>query len=167
MKRMLTLAAWVVVLACAVDARAQSLRAMDAASASAVETGLAKSQTFRELASELEASDVVVHVVTAIFSKPGERQRTQLVRDVAGTRYIRITLKAGETANDTVGWLAHELTHAVEIARDVTARDAQDLARLYRRIGRIESDGGYETEAACRARVVVVAELRGRGRDDR
>jgi hypothetical protein len=68
-----------------------------------------------------------------------------------GTRWLRITLEAGNRRLEQMAWLAHELRHAVEVAGAPDVQDMDGLGRFYARIGTNLGDGHFETDAAVNA----------------
>jgi hypothetical protein len=64
--------------------------------------------------------------------------------------------------DDAVGWLGHELQHALEVAAAADVTNEAGLERLYRRIGRLQVHqvSRFETDAAVRAGEQVLAEVR-------
>lgn len=138
------------------------VRPMDTISALALERGLQESPRFRALVAELDASDVIVHVVASPVMPLGTTGTMRFVARLGDTRYIRVTLASQVTRDLRVVTLAHELHHACEVARsDAGSHDA--VRRLYQSIGRavpgrheaFETDGAQVTAAA------VWYELRG------
>ena len=112
-----------------------AVRAVDPIVIVALARGSARSATFRALLSRLQASDVIVHVERRA---PGGRAFgfTRFVVSSPPARYLRITLHVDSADDATVGLLAHELQHAVEVADAPWVRDEASYGALYRRIGR-------------------------------
>jgi len=153
-------------LVCASPAPAQTphVRPMDAVARLALERGVEESARFRALLDELDASNVIVHVM-AVRSLPlGVVGTMRFVGSIGETRYIRVHIAATSPPALRVATLAHELEHACEVARSpATTHDA--VRDLYRRIG-AEVPGArdaYETAAAQLIGAEVLAELRGLG----
>ncbi len=112
-----------------------------------IETALASSETVRTLAAEIAASDLIVYVELAGLGTPG-RAKTVFVTANAYTRFVRITLTLAPVF-DLIPLLAHELQHAVEIARAPEVRDDDALRVLYARIGADpQEQHAFETQAA-------------------
>jgi hypothetical protein len=128
-------------------------------------SGAGRSTTFSRLLDEIATSDVIVYVDLDPYAGL-EHQGIQLdglLRFVgigSETRFVVVWLRPQRTDDEMIVSLAHELHHAVEVvrARDVTSQDA--LLRLYRRIGRSDNPGRFETEAAQETAARVAAELR-------
>ncbi len=139
------------------------VRAVDRSAEAALNLGLSSSSHFRRLVAEIEASDLIVHVLIAI-SLPGRVDgATQLTSAGRDDRYVRILLSSDVPRGHRTAVLAHELQHACEIARS-GARDAAAVRRLYETIGRaVESQSeAYETTAAIEAGLQVWSELQPR-----
>jgi hypothetical protein len=161
-------ASWVLVVllfAGAVPARAQPLshvRALDSISRIALARGLHESPRFRALVDELEASDVIVHVVATPTMPSGTVGTMRFVARLGDTRYVRIDLASLAARDLRVSTLAHELEHACEVAR--SAAGSHDAVRaLYRAIGHAVPGirEAFETDGAQQAGAHVWGELRG------
>jgi hypothetical protein len=142
------------------------VRPLDPSAAGALERGQHHSGRFRELVRELNASDVIVHVVTSPGLAPGVAGTTRFVAHLGGARYLRVDLASTLSPNLQVVILAHELQHACEVARSA-ASSSSDVRTLYEGIGRALSGQPtlFETAEAVRTGLEVSHELRtGRGR---
>ena len=95
---------------------------------------LARSSTARDLAGQIESSDVIAYVQLA-SELPGGRAATRFVVTTAGNRFLRVVLGAMTNPADRAALLAHELQHVVEIAHAPDVRDEKGLRQLYARIG--------------------------------
>ncbi len=110
-----------------------------------------RSATVRALAHEIAASDLIVYVEMGRPAPPAIAT-TALVTATPRARYVRITLDAMTPPNALVPLLAHELQHAVEIARNPDVRSSEDMRRLYARIGvDTREKMSFETTAALAA----------------
>lgn len=148
----------------AAPARAQQssrVRALDELAHEALRRGVSDSALFRRLVTELEASDLVVHVVTTFVLPAGTIGTTRLSSSGSGYRYVRITIDTELSPEDRIAILGHELQHACEIARS-SARDSQAVRALYQAIGRPVSNtrDAYETSAAIRVGTQVWFDVR-------
>jgi hypothetical protein len=113
-----------------------------------IEHLLDRSATARALVSELETSDVIVYVQLAP-NEAGGHAATQFVTATRRDRFLRIVIGAMTPPYERGSLLAHELQHAVEIARDPEVRDDEGMRRLYGRIGENRSArASFETAAA-------------------
>jgi hypothetical protein len=110
------------------------LRSANAPAQRVLERALNDSPTVRALASEITASDLIVYVEIAHLESRA-RATTELVTVTAQNRFLRITLQTLTPPYDLIPLLAHELQHAVEIAREPSVRDTASLRALYTRIG--------------------------------
>ena len=109
---------------------------------------LACSETARALVAAIEASDLIVYVQFTP-EQPAGRGATRLAVASPVYRYLRIVLGARTHPKDRPSLLAHELQHAVEIARAPEVRDDEGLRRLYGEIGEDpHARTGFETTAA-------------------
>jgi len=157
----------VFVVCASVEAGAQSarIRALDEGAREALEEGLAGSPEFRRLASELDESDLIVHVVS-VETLPGKAAGTTLLSSsVQRHRYVRISVLNHLAPDDRVAILGHELQHACEIAHS-RAFDTASVRSLFQSIGqRVEATReAYETAAAIDAGTRVWHDLRRRSR---
>ena len=135
---MLRITAAVLCLACSTSIHANSkmprLRSATAAAQRLIDRALIDSATIRALASEIESSDLIVYVEIAHLDSRS-RATTELVTTTARDRFVRVTLPTLTPAMDLIPLLAHELQHAVELAREPSVRDAASMRALYARIG--------------------------------
>lgn len=142
-----------------------SIRVLNPALAGALKDALAASTTLQAIVEEIEHSDLIVHVVGL---RPHERRRhlgtMQFVTASPTHRFLRVSVDVQLTADRRAGMLAHELFHALEVARARTVVDRQSFAALYRRIGESSSMGlaleCFETADAQRAGRQVQREVR-------
>jgi hypothetical protein len=125
---------------------------------------LARSAIARSLAAEIEASDLIVYVeLTARV--PRGRAATRMVATTGTARYLRVVLGMMTHPSDRGALLAHELQHAVEIARARDVRDDDGLRRLYAAIGENRrAQYAFETTEARRVAAEVQREITGAGR---
>jgi hypothetical protein len=137
------------------------VRPLDSWADETVDRGLTRAAIVRELVEELEASDLIVHVQTVNSLPAGTAGQTRLSGDAGGARYVRIQLDRSLLPDERAAILAHELQHAIEIARS-TARDDGGLRELFERIGHhAGSPRVFETPAARKAGTRAWFELRG------
>jgi len=121
-----------------------------------VEESARRAPSIQALLDRLEETDVIVYVRMRVFDQVALEGRTgMLTTTAAGQRYLVIELACGRPAVTTMATLAHELYHALEIARQPAIVNAQTLAAYYRRHG-VETGGlpgrlTFETEAAEQA----------------
>jgi len=137
------------------------IRALDARAAVAIEAGLRRSPTFRALVDELEQSDLVVYVYTTPYLSRHVSGGLSFVGVSATDRFVKIALDLDLTPDQMVYILAHELQHALEVARASHVKTQRDFDGFYRHVG----IGGalahtFETAAAQQTGLQVRRELR-------
>jgi hypothetical protein len=117
-----------------------------------------RSATFRRLVEDIDASDSYVYVNVG---KCGHDVRACLARVTASgpRRFMWVKVDANKADWDLMGSIGHELRHALEVIAEPSVRS--DAARffLYERIGRHETRGVRETQAATDAGATVRREL--------
>ena len=159
---------WVVVAAVAGSSspdpsldRGPAVRAGSERARALLEKTLLDSPTARALAVDLAATDVIVYLELTTSPRIA-RAATMFVIRTRECRFLRIALNASLSPWDLGPLLAHELRHALEIARAPEVRDRHDLRALYQRIGRVEADSTqFESAAALDTERIVRAELYG------
>jgi hypothetical protein len=121
---------------------------------------LAGSATARAIAAELAATDVIVYV--AYTPSPAIKTGTTALVITAGTwRYVRIQISRWLAGWDHGPVLAHELWHAVEIARAPDVRDDAGMRLLYRNARtEVADQHRFDTAAARDVQRTVHVELR-------
>ena len=129
----------------------------------AIQQGMSRSKTFRDLIAALNKSDVIVYVIHA----PIARDRSfaaymdHSVTLAGRHRYVRIFVgrKAGDAT--TIATIAHELQHASEVADAPEVGRTLSATELFQRIngGGCLSGQCYETLAALNVQELVTAEL--------
>ncbi len=129
------------------------VRPVDRIAAVLLQNGATRSATFRTMIETLERSDLIVFVETRALP-PKVEGRLQLMAAGRDCRYIRISVGIPGFETDLVGWLAHELHHAVEVAGAPEIRDQQSLLRFYHRVGFVHENAAETLEAQQTQRVV-------------
>jgi hypothetical protein len=119
-----------------------------------------RSALVRDMVSELEASNVIVHIESSRLLPSGVGGTTRFVTSQGGYRYLRISLSIWLPPSDRVAILGHELQHAVELARsNVTDRDG--VRRLLHAEGYlVRGDDFFETREALRVEKRIRMESR-------
>lgn len=138
-----------------------NVRPLDGISRRAFDTGYRQSASFRALVDELEASDVIVHVVTVVGLPVGLSGELRFVAGLDDARHVRIHLDWDLSPRQRIAALAHELQHACELARSDAATTAEFRA-LFEAIGTQAFVGNaerYETPAARETGKRVLIEL--------
>lgn len=124
------------------------VRPEDACARAMVSEGAESSPTVAGLLATVEASDVVVYVRCGI----GLRRKGLLTFVARGgsLTYLLIRVELSQHGPERVATLAHELTHAAEVAEArPPVRSESDLEALYRRIGiRGDRTGEFESRMA-------------------
>lgn len=136
------------------------IRTVDDKAAALLRAGIGRSATFRQLVDAVEHSDLVLYVEARQLTLPAQ---LQFVSATPGGRYLRVSVRVLGLDDDLVPWLAHELWHAVEIARAPEVRDRPSLLRFYEKIGGGFRSGGsieMETVQAQETQERVLRELR-------
>ena len=122
------------------------LRPLDALARALVADAEQSSAIVRQLVEVLECADVVVYVRTALGVET--RGRLSFVAHGDPLTYVLVRIDLNQGPRERMAALAHELTHAVEIAEaSPPVRAEADLAALYRRIG-LPGPTGREIESA-------------------
>jgi hypothetical protein len=122
-----------------------------------------RSPTVRAQLEEIEQSDVIVYVSARVFPSQMLEGRTGFIAATRRTRFLAIELACPRTRDAQIATLAHELHHALEIARAPWVVGAETLARYYETIG-VATDSAhdrltFETEAARETAARVRREL--------
>ena len=126
------------------------VRGLSPAARSLITEAARESATVRRLMDALETTDVVAYVeVPADTWASAPLASLTLVGASARQRVVLIRVDRWAAAtSERAPKVAHELQHALEVARDPTVHDALTLRRLYARIGWEAGDGQFETTAA-------------------
>jgi hypothetical protein len=123
--------------------------------------GFSGSPTFRRLVEALNASDVMVHV--RHHGMP-DGFRGYLVHDVLeanGVRYLQIAIDARGPAARLIPLIAHELQHALEVARVPSVGRSLGIADYFEKIADHPCRAKcFETAAAVGVQEDVSRELR-------
>lgn len=141
------------------------IRTTDRRIAGAVDLGLRESQTFRDLAARVNASDVIVYVEADCVMPSGLDGRLTFLSATGGYRYVVVKVNAALSLPRLASLLGHELQHAREIADSDAIVDAATLSQAYAHgIGyrnRVTGWSGpaYDSEAAIRAGEEVLREV--------
>ena len=99
--------------------------------------GVRESETFKTLIERVNQTDTIVYVEHGICAF-GHFQAClpHSIAAVGRTRYVRVIISERAVGAPELALIAHELQHALEIATDPTVRTADDITRLFRRLGR-------------------------------
>jgi hypothetical protein len=127
-----------------------------------MDTGLARSATFRWLVKTLGQSDVIVYVEPKRTRQALGGYLAHSIVTAGGYRYLRVAIEVHGADGRLVPLLAHELQHAVEVSQDPEARDADGLERLFSRLAIMFGCAGStcsETQAAKDIEATVRTEI--------
>ena len=151
MRQQLAGVAFAAIAASAVNLHAQSMapavRAEGPAVRDVIVGGMTRSATFRDLASRLDSSDVVVYVR---FSPCVGNVAACLLwaSESSGIRRLVIKLdRAGRSPTELIALLGHELQHANEVASAPEIRDLASFRKSFAARG-AKNTHGFETEQA-------------------
>jgi hypothetical protein len=147
------------------DDGAMHVRSTDAAMLEVFRDGSRRSKTFKSLVDALNQTSTIVYVERGVCGFGHYAAcLPHAVTLAGGIRYLRVLVDTSRTA-DVTALIAHELQHALEIARAPTIRTPDDITALFRRIGRSPScprgvPDCYETSEARAIGEAVRKELR-------
>ena len=145
------------------------VKPVDAEMRRLVLSGHTRSATFRALMAEIHQTNVVVVIQFGQCAKGRVRSCVSHVESDSRQRHIRIKVNTNTTNDRLIATIAHELQHALEIAREPEVTNSDQALALYRRIaiGRCGQglDELFETEAALQIEAQVNDELARGSRD--
>lgn len=139
------------------------VRSSDAQVARLIQAGLEQSQTFRRLVEALDASDVIVYVKPKVGREALGGYLAHNVLNGGPYRYLRVAIAMRGSEARLISVLAHELQHALEVAQHVSARDAEDVQKLFARLAVSQGcaiGNCFETDAARDVEEAVLTELK-------
>lgn len=139
--------------------RWKHVRALSPEASRLVAEGVERSPYIRSQLDALEKSNVVVYLTHSMPTGSGTclKGHLRFVSAAAGVRYLGVWVDVLAAPDERLALLGHELHHALEVASEPSVRSEQEMAALYRRIGRETTDECFETREA------VLAGLRVRG----
>jgi len=121
-----------------------------------------QSPSFGDLVATFEALDRLVYIEEGRCGNSEFRACLHIVR-APDSRIVLIKIDPRQQLRSVILQLAHELYHALEVAREPTIVDAVTLRSLYERIGERtcfdESHSCWETRAAIAFEALVAREL--------
>ncbi len=137
------------------------VRPLSRQTAALLDDALRRSPLVRSEVDVIDASDVVVYLTEVFKSESGEPNASlRFLSSGGGKRYLVVRLDRWNLSwNDRLVLLAHELQHAVEVARSPGARDLVSFSALFRRIGWEMRAGRFETDGAVEASMRMRIEL--------
>ena len=133
-------------------------RPLDPVAIDAFALAQAQSALVRSLVATLEASDVIVHIVSSRTLPMGVGGTTQFVTSRGGYRYVRITIAVDLSRTGRAAILGHELQHASEVAAS-QADNAESVEQWFVQAGH-RAGPYFETRAARDAERQIRDELR-------
>lgn len=150
------------------EGAASAIRSPDALLRSLFIDGCRQSPTLHQLAGAIGRTDGVVYMT--IGACPFRMLRGCLlhaIEDTGNARYLWIRLSANADVRTTIGLMAHELQHALEVLTRATIRSPRDLLTFYQstesRAYSANPAAGpyraYETRAAIDVAAAVLMEL--------
>lgn len=146
------------------DAPAAQVRSSNTRIREALAYAVGRSSLLEGLIATLNQLDRVVYVEEGRCPHREQRSCLQLM-PTPGGKYLFVRIDSRQPDRAVVAQLAHELYHAVEIARAPGVVDAASFTVLYDRIGtRIcgeQTDACWETEAAVAFAASVTRQLSG------
>jgi len=143
------------------DSSRRHVRATEPRILALLDAGISRSPLFRGLVAALDESDVIVYIEPKIARQNlGGYLRHHVVAQ-GGYRYLRIVIDTQGSESRLIPVLAHELQHALEIARSPNARDAGRMREVFERrdVG-CGSSTCYETLTALEVQAAVDHELK-------
>jgi hypothetical protein len=146
-----------VILALAIstqDTSASHVRSADPKILTLIDAGLARSETFRSLIAMLNESDVIVYIEPKLVREGVSGYLAHRVVAQGQHRYLRIAVDMAGSERRLVSRIAHELQHAVEVARAPEARDSESIERLFRQLA-LQFGCGWTTCFETRAALAV------------
>jgi hypothetical protein len=138
------------------------VRTLDPQLRALIRRGVDTSPSLRALVAALMHSDVLVYVERQRLANPALAGMLTFVTRAGGVRYLRIQIAWDLAPQRQIATLAHELQHAIEVARTPSVIDSPTLAQAYAHIGwereRRGRQRGFESDAAIKAGIRVYRE---------
>ena len=143
----------------------QAIRTDDPQLRLAIESGIARSETFKALVTALDSSDVVVYVEPKVRMPIGlQAYLAHQMAKVGKHRVLRIVVSVDLHGDTLISILAHELQHALEVADAPTVRSDHALSVMFRDTKR--QCQVCETERAQQIQTIVLRELQNKGEEN-
>ena len=148
------------------NAWASNVRASDNELVTLLSDGVKKSTTLRALTERLSKSDVIVYVRSDVLSRNANQGYLSFLSSSGGYRYLVVHLPVGQSKQQQIAMLGHELQHAVVIADAPSVVDSDTLRKEFERIGKVTlaangRDFSFDSQAAADARQRILRELAG------
>jgi hypothetical protein len=143
--------------------RLTRVKAADKETRRLVLDGARRSTVFRALIDELHQFNVIVVIQFGFCANGRIRSCVSNVDGDERQRHIRVKVSPRTTEMYLIATIAHELQHALEIAREPRATNVREVLELYRRIATGKCREGLseecETDAALEVETRVHREL--------
>lgn len=141
-----------------------SVRASDNELVALLADGVKKSATLRGLTERLSKSDVIVYVRPDVLSRNANQGHLSFLSSSGGYRYVVVHLPVGQSKQQQIAMLGHELQHAVVIADAPSVTDSDTLRKEFERIGKVTMaangrDFSFDSQAATDARQKILREM--------
>jgi hypothetical protein len=146
------------------NAWASNVRASDNELVTLLADGVKKSATLRTLTERLSKSDVIVYVRPDVLSKNANQGHLSFLSSSGGYRYLVVHLPVGQSKQQQIAMLGHELQHAVAIADAPSVTDSDTLKKEFERIGKVTMaangrDFSFDSQAATDTRQKILREM--------
>jgi hypothetical protein len=138
---------------------ATHVRSVDPVISRLIERGIARSPTFHDLVSAINASDSYVYVKKGDCG-PGIQACFIAVSDAGSERFLWVKVNSRKIDDGLVSLIGHELRHTLEVIEQPAVRSNGAVYFLYGRIGTHSTVGTIETRAAVEAGWKIREELR-------
>jgi hypothetical protein len=139
------------------------VRTDDASIQVLIASGISRSPTFRALVTALNDSDVIVYVTPRSMPQGLRGFLVHRIIETGGHRYLRIGVDGRGAKARTIALIAHELQHALEVARVREVGRSRPIEQFFSAIAdlRCTTRGDcFETAAAIEIQNAVLRELR-------
>jgi hypothetical protein len=148
------------------NAWATNVRASDNELVALLSDGVKKSATLRGLTERLSKSDVIVYVRPDVLARNANQGHLSFLSASGGYRYLVVHLPVGQSKQQQIAMLGHELQHAVVIADAPSVTDSDTLRKEFERIGKVimaanGRDFSFDSQAATDARQKILREMSG------
>jgi hypothetical protein len=152
------------------DSSHRHVRASEPRILALIDAGISRSATFSGLIAALEESDVIVYIEPKLTRQALGGYLAHNITTAGAYRYLHVSIETAGSEGRLIPLLAHELQHAVEVARAPDAVDTESLRQLFVRLAVAFGCAGTtcsETQAAKDVERVVREELKAERRSAR
>jgi len=166
--RAIAAAAFVSLLAASHTARAEEpasgrvrrVRSENPTIAALIDRTAERSATFRRELAAIEATNGLVYIEQGRCGHSVKACLVMTVTVVGPYRLLRVKVDIGRDASAVSASLGHELQHVIEVLSDPTITDNNRIFSFFQRVGPTESAVTFETAAAVKAGLTVLAEIK-------